>query len=173
MITIGKPFITVENDTAYGSADALIDAFVSGACPAAFVSGDDVYRLLDNVREQNPELYNRIEFTTYEEGYIPCEYQYGVYINSGLTDERRDLCIDLAQTLAGAYEDEYDDTTMRLEELINDSDHVHMITYYFSPHFWEFAIPDCFARGAESNMTAEEYAFVLQNYYEQYYLNVW
>lgn len=24
-----------------------------------------------------------------------------------------------------------------------------------------------------SNMTAEEYAYIMQNYYEQYYLNVW
>ena len=166
-------FEQIGNDTAYGSTDSLIDAFVSGSCPAAIVCGDDVYRLLDCAREQNPELYNRIEFTTYEEGYLPCEYRYGVYVNSGLTDERRDLCIDLAQTLAGAYEDEYDDTTMRLEELINDSDHVHVVTCYFNPHFWSFSITDCFARSAESNMTAEEYAFVLQNYYEQYYLNVW
>ena len=166
-------FEQIRNDSAYDSTDSLIDAFVSETCPAAIVCGDGIYRLLDYVQEKNPELYGRLEFTTYEEGYIPCEYQYGVYLNSGLTDERRDLCIELAQTLAGAYENEYDDTLMRLEELKNVSDHVPIVTYYFNPNFWDFVISDCFARGVESNMTAEEYAFIMQNYYEQYYLNVW
>ena len=160
------------NDIPFSSVSILIQAFVNGEIPAVVISGDDVYRLLENVKEQNLGLYNRISFTTLKNEILPYGYQYGFFINAGLEEEKLKTCMDLVKELSEGYEEDLDETLDRLERLKSTIEHRPLISQYFSNYFWIFAREECFSQLLLGEKNSEEYASILQNYYEQYYLNV-
>ena len=161
----------VNSDIPYYSFDELVTSFADGSCPAAAVSGNGVYSLLDYVHDSNPTLYDRIGFTTIEDGYLPIGYQYGVFISADVESDRLDACADLASCLSGSFDEIEDSTLDRLEFLIDNSEHVASIRQFFCPHFWQYSVEDCFNEILfTDSRSPEEYASVIQNYYEIYYL---
>ena len=157
-------------DNPYSSLDLLVTAFVQGRQDAVILHGNSVYYLLECVKQDNPELYNRLEFTTLCEGYMPEGYPYGVFVNGDLEGGELEQCIDLATLLSGSYRGETDAVLERLESSIESSTKVRIVTLYFVNHFWSFANSECFANLTDGDRTCEEYAAALQDYYEQYYL---
>ena len=158
----------IDHSVKYDSQDSLFDAFINGDCHAVIVSGDNVYRLLDQVSEQNQTLYNRIEFAPYVENFIPMGVQYGVFVRTGLNEERFDECVSLALSLTASYQIDVDDTYSRLAESIDNASSISMLTKRFVWAFWGQA-DQYLNRFVEGDITSEELAFALQNCYEQYY----
>ena len=162
----------VANDISYSSVSTLTQAFVNGEISAVVLYGDDVYRLLEKVKEKNLDLYNRISFTTLENELLPYGYQYGLFINAGLEGDKLNTCMDLAKELGEAYEEDLGETIDRLEKLKSSTEHRPLMSQCFSNYFWMFAREECFSQLLLGEKNPEEYASILQNYYEQYYLNV-
>jgi len=153
----------------YGSVEELTDAFVNGEVSAVVAYGNVVYDLLDRTRTENPELYSRLGFTDITGGVVPSGYHYGVFIRSGLDEDKFALCVDLAREIASSYEGITDETTERLHDLTENSVRTEIITNYFIHWFWNYASTECFSDFYNDDTTSEQYAFVLQNYYEIYY----
>jgi len=160
-------------DIPYESVTELIDAFVSGECPAVFVTGSNVRLLLKTVRTENSELYERIEFASLTNEGLPYGYPYGVFIRSGLEDDTLAECVHLASEIA-SFEmvAEDDDTTERFNEFVGRSDHSRILSQYFIYDFWYLAYEKNFDRFSAGDITAEEYASILQNFYEMYYIKL-
>lgn len=160
----------LSDDTAYESRDELIEAFIGGECPAAAVYGDSLFSLLEQLKNDNPGLYGRVEFTSVSRG-VPSEYQYGVFIRVGMSEERTLECVDLARSLAASSDVwESDPTIDRLRSLQFGTADTYMPVQHFIPWFWNYALDECFLRLPGGDKTSEEYAFILQNFYEMYYI---
>lgn len=164
---------SMNNNVPYSSLDDVTDSFVAGECSAVLLSGNRLYRFLDDVKESDPDLYSRLEFTTYEEGYLPRGYSYGVFLNADLEGERLELCLDLANALSNNIEEDNDEILMRIDDLRNASTPVYFVSDYFTPFFWQFTEQDCFTRMGNGDLTSEEYSVLLQNYYEEYCMLEW
>lgn len=160
----------MNEDIPYSSETELIDAFVSGECPAVLVSGSEARLLLQTVRTDNPGLYERIEFSTLTDGCLPYGYPYGVFIRTGLDDERLVECVQMASELASSVSGGDDDTAVRLDGCIDDSSHTGILSQYFVYDFWYLAYENDYPRLINGEITAEEFAENLQNYYEMYYI---
>ena len=160
----------LSDDTAYESRDALFDAFISGECSAAAVYGDAVFSLLDQLKTDNPDLYGRVEFASPDRG-VPSGFQYGVFIRVGMSEERTLECVDLARVLSSSDVWGSDPTVERLLELRNGMTAYYQPSQYFIPWFWNYAWDECFATMYDSDKTSQEYACILQNYYEMYYID--
>jgi len=164
---------SMNNNTPYSSLDGITASFINGACSAVLLSGDRLYKFLDDVKASDPDLYSRLEFTTYDEGYLPRGYSYGVFLNADLEGERLELCLDLANALSNNIEEDDDDILMRIDALRDVSTPVYYVSDYFTPFFWQFAEQDCFTRLGTGGLTSEEYSVILQNYYEEYSIVDW
>ena len=158
-------------DIPYSSERELIDAFVSCECPAVFVSGSAVRSLLQTVRTDNPGLYDRIEFSTLTDSCLPYGYPCGVFIRAGLDDESLVECVQLASEMSSYTAlEENDDTLARLNGLVAGSVHSDILSGHFIYDFWHNAYEENYERFADGDITSEEYAGILQNYYEIYYI---
>lgn len=161
----------LEDDIPYASVNELTEAFRDGRCPAVLLRGNDIYVLLEQVRQSDPALYGRIGFACLEGDYLPAGFSYGVFVNAGLEGEKREYCIDLARCIAEEVPLAYDDTTLRLEALREESVPVRIITHCFDHGFWNCAREECFSLLPYGDRTSAEYALTLQNRYEEYYFN--
>ena len=162
----------LSDDIPYGSDQEVIDAYINGECSAVAVYGETVFELLESLKTQNPDLYSRTGFASSLDDVVPCGYQYGVFVRAGMSEERTNVCIDLARTLAVECCDwESDETTERLYALIDESRGVPLHSLYFVPWVWSFASDECFQVLGTEEKTSEEYALLLQNYYEMYYID--
>ena len=169
---INETLTMLNEDIAYDSEMDLIEAFVSGQCHAVFVSGTDVSLLLNTLRTDNPGLYERTEFSSLSDNVLPFGYRYGVYIRSDLDDDRLVQCVRLASAMASsAADEETDDTIGRLNGLTDGSDHSAVLSQYFVYNFWSLAYEENYDRLINGDVTAEEFANILQNYFEMYYID--
>lgn len=161
----------IRDDIAYGSDDELINAYVNGDCPAVTVYGNALFSLLNRLEEDNQDLYSRTGFATLTDGVVPMGYQYGVFVRTGMSEERTSECIDLARSLTeGTSSWNSDETTQRLVALMDNSKTVPLYSLYFVPWVWNYASDECFFVMREEEKTSLEYSFVLQNCYEMYYI---
>ncbi len=159
----------IRDYTDYPSNDELIKAFISGKSPCVIAGGDVLYALLEQTKQADPELYDRIAFRNIEGNVLPCGDQYGVFVRSGMDEQRTRASIDLARSIASGSMIGSDDTISRLEQLSSDSEHVYMITGFLTGNYWNNAGRECFSRLDDEDMTSLEFAFLLQNLYEEYY----
>lgn len=160
----------MSDDTAYSSRDDLFSAFISGECSAVTVCGDALFGLMEQLQSDNPDLYGRVEFTSVGRG-VPSGYQYGVFIRVGMNEERTLECVDLARSIAsGSDVWESDPTVERLLGLQAGEADSYVPTQYLIAWFWNYASDECFLSLPDGNKTSEEYAHILQNYYEMYYI---
>ena len=171
-------------------AEKPINAFIEGKCAALLLNGKSIYRLLEETEETNKTLYHRLAFAALPmigqlgtDGLtIPSGCPYGLFVNAKLADDSKKLarCIDLCSALA--YQEKYasqaDETQERLYRFIKNTETCRTCTQFLSGSFWALAQGNCFSKiGDEVDETdhersLREYAADLQNYYEEYYMNV-
>ena len=159
----------LDNAICYDSEEGLINAFVEEECQAAVLSGDVLYRLMEQTNERNPSLYERLDFRCVSGSSLPCGYSYGVFIRSGMDDDRTAECVELAGQMTSSYVQYSDATFDRLAELQENSVPVRMLTHYFTGSFWAGSFEECFSEISCDDRNSQEYAFMLQNLYEEYY----
>ena len=95
-----------------------------------------------------------------------------MYIRSDLDDDRLVQCVRLASAMASsAADEETDDTIGRLNGLTDGSDHSAVLSQYFVYNFWSLAYEENYDRLINGDVTAEEFANILQNYFEMYYID--
>ncbi len=163
-----------------------INAFSKGECPAVMLNGVDVLRILETVREKNPELYRRIHFAAFPwkgTQVMPAGWNYGLFINARLKEdpEKLEKCIELCRALAWT-ETSLDETDETLDRLVTFQEKVEICpicTQYLVGVFWSDACNSCFKYLTEepdpkntNRKTIREYAAGFQNIYEEYYLNI-
>ena len=155
------------------STEAVLSDFIAGKCPAVIVDEKALYSLLESAKTTNPELYKKLHFFSLPGG-TPFGYSTDIFINSKVAKDPQMLeaCLDLARTLAQPHAPEEDETIARLEEFLTNADYCCIWPLQFNSSFWSYANKNCFDAFEERGKTTEEYAALLQNYYEQYYLNL-
>lgn len=98
------------------SADAAVSLFLDGKCPALLTYGDDVFRALDQAKEDSPELYDRLGFAALPlpedigggKRFMTSGINYGLYVSgrTGNDPDKLAACLDLCRYLTGpAYAD--------------------------------------------------------------------
>ena len=149
-----------------------LDAFLSRKCSSVFAQGQDLYRLLDSLKLRDPERYAHLDFRPYTENAIIRGYDTGLFISSSMSYQPGKLydCITLCEALSPEPEEPSDDTRRRLLELLDSSTHAAAPTHFLSFQFWNAARDKCFSELATGDKTLAEYAAILQDDYERYYL---
>ena len=145
---------------------STISGFINGDCGAILLSGDSIYKMLERAKEENPGLYDRISFTTLDGEHVPCGYGGGLFLNARLADEPAKLkqCLDLCRYLSDSNIAPVDE---RLEDILNKKSHVVL---------WSQFLPGDM-NGQLSLLGSEivnlrEISAKMQDYYEEYYLNI-
>ena len=96
-------------------AKDAMKAFYDGKYPAIMVSGSDIYKTLETVKEKDPELYERLEFAALpvsndaDRVIVPCGTSTCLLISTEVASDpdKTKACLDLCQYLTGkAYADE-------------------------------------------------------------------
>ena len=170
---------------------SLADAFANGRCAAVMVTGTNVYKVLSHLREKAPERYARLEFAALPwpgqpEGTtpaLPSDHSMGLYIRSGLMQDPARLarCIELCRALTLPLEAPLpvqDDVLDRLEAFVRAQPTCPMCTLRLAGGFWSYANEKCFVdldKSPEDDadvLTIPQSAALLQNYYEEYCLEV-
>ena len=151
-----------------------LQAFIDGSCSAVLLSGEDLYKTLEEMKTHNSELYERIDFSSFDNKHIPSGYTYGYFLNSKLLENpiKLERCIDLCRTLTTEYDNDVDETMKRLYRCLNDSDHSPIWSQYLCDSFWSRARICCLNQINNNTKTIREMIAPLQNYYEEYYLGI-
>ena len=164
-------FYGIEKNTS-----TIIQDFIEEKCFAVSLYGDDVYRLLERTKKQNTKLYERLDFTTLLFDFVPAGYNYGLFLNAQLreTPEKLKSCVELCRALTVFDKDkeENDETLKRLDFLIKNKTKTFLSEQYLSRYFWRIAREKCFSQISDNNKIIFELANNLQNFYEEYYMNV-
>lgn len=147
--------------------------FVSGKCPAILVAGNTLYSLLNQVKKQSPELYERLEFRPLSGRAVPSEYCHAVYFNNKTMGQpgRRELCLSISRVLTVNRNDPPvpDATCQRLYDLLDASPQATPVRFLLDRRFWNQAGQQVFTQLKDGDKTLPEYAAILQDLYEQYY----
>lgn len=158
-------------DTAFDSYSELEEAFVSGECPAVAISGEYLYMLLDDVRASDPDLYNRLEFSSLTGEVLPRGYEFGIYVRAGMDEQKTAECIELASYLADSVPVNNDITMNRLYDLASGSRETALLSNMFTFNFWYYSLGECYYNRDRGNLDAEQMAQVFQEYYGLYYVD--
>lgn len=156
-----RPFVTV-ND------------FVEGRCTSLLVGGEDLYELLDRVKSRDVERYARLSFRPYAGDAVLRGYDWGLFVSAALSRNHKKLfnCLTLCSALSPPGGDEpIDDTMRRLREMLDSAAPAAIPTHYISSGFWNYVRLNVFSRLASTDKTIQEIAAILQDVYEQDYLN--
>ena len=152
-----------------------VDDFVTGKCTSILVGGENMYALLERIKEQDPERYNRLQFRPFMGDAILRGYDYGIFISASTVINPDTLlnCLSLCEALTPQEEtDPKDETLRRLHELLDSAPHAAIPTQFFSFQFWDRARSNCFSRLSSTGYrNLSEHTAYLQNAYEQEYLS--
>ena len=146
--------------------------FIRGGCSSILIGGDALYRMLGRLREANPDRYSRLVFRAFRGGAVPRGYDKGFFINArlALDGPRFFDCLSLCQALSPDPGEPEDDTIRRLQDLLDTAPHAALPVLFISPGFWSTA-DYVISELVTGDKTLEEYAAILQDSYEQNYLN--
>ena len=143
-----------------------ISDFINGDCRAILLSGDGVYNMLERVKDENPELYERTAFTTFDGEHMPCGYERGLFLNVKLADNPEKLkeCLSLCRYLSDSNIDLVDE---KLKNILYEKN---------STVLWSQFLPGDMggqlSRVGIKNANLREISARMQDYYEEYYLNI-
>ena len=143
-----------------------ISDFINGDCGAILLSGDNIYKMLEKAKDENPGLYDRISFTTLDGEHVPCGYGSGLFLNARLADEPEKLkqCLDLCRYLSDSKIAPVDE---RLEDILNKKSSV-VLWSQFLPRDMNGQL----SLVGNEKVNLREISARMQDYYEEYYLNM-
>lgn len=157
----------------------ITDDFIMEKSVAVLVGGNDVYKVIEAVKANNPALYSRLSFSGINpdnEGkkeLVPIGNTYGLFINANVAKDPEKLskCIDLCKYLSNCcYKIECNDPVIdRLNSFISEQAVLcPVVSQYLRGNVWSLGgllneVEPSSARAVARNM---------QDLYEKYYLEL-
>lgn len=161
----------ISDDIAYGSYDELSEAFIEGECPAVAVYGDYIYSILEDIKTNDPDLYDRVQFACMVDGVVPAGFEYGIFVREGMGEQETERCIDLAASLSSSVSRDSDETLDRLYDLVDNSCQIPLLTQCFTYNYWHFASNELYYIRSNGDKSPEDRGEMLQEYYDLYYVD--